>query len=169
MASETQSESQPPAQDQASATQTPARTALDFNLPKGENFLVNPRGQRLHVRTFLPAPGTVEIKALLVWCHGYAAHVNGPTMLRVMEGMNKKGFAVIALDHHGHGYRCEDGSADGGCTNAVRRFGLGRGGGGEGASFFVGGEGGVVLCLFGGRYLLPGRLGWGGRGGGGEG
>ncbi|CAN0390274.1 unnamed protein product, partial [Laminaria digitata] len=88
-----------------SATATPPRTALDFNLPKGDNFLVNSRGQRLHVRTFLPAPGKAEIKALLVWCHGYAAHVNGPTVSKVMAGMNENGFAVIAIDHHGHGYR----------------------------------------------------------------
>ena len=101
MTSETQ------ASASASATSTPPRTAADFNLPKGDNFLVNSRGQRLHVRTFLPADGgkAEEVKALLVWSHGYAAHVNGPTVAKVMKGMNESGFAVIAIDHHGHGYR----------------------------------------------------------------
>lgn len=111
MTSETQPQAQASASASASATPTPPRTALDFNLPKGDNFLVNSRGQRLHVRTFLPAAGNGggegEVKALLVWSHGYAAHVNGPTVAKVMAGMNENGFAVIAIDHHGHGYRSE--------------------------------------------------------------
>lgn len=48
----------------------------------------------------------VEMKALLFWYHGYAAHINGPTFREFAEGMAAGGYAVIAVDQHGHGYRC---------------------------------------------------------------
>jgi len=41
----------------------------------------------------------------LFWYHGYAAHVNGPTLLDFADGMTAGGFAVVAVDQHGHGYR----------------------------------------------------------------
>ncbi|CAM9770803.1 unnamed protein product [Ectocarpus sp. 13 AM-2016] len=86
-----------------SSTSTRRKTALDFNLPKGDNFFLNSRKQRLHLRTFLPETG-VEMKALLFWYHGYAAHINGPTFREFAEGMSAGGYAVIAVDQHGHGY-----------------------------------------------------------------
>ena len=45
------------------------------------------------------------MKALLFWYHGYAAHINGPTLLDFTQGMAASGYAVIAVDQHGHGYR----------------------------------------------------------------
>ncbi|CAM9758904.1 unnamed protein product, partial [Ectocarpus fasciculatus] len=89
------------------ASTSTRRTALDFNLPEGDNFFLNSRGQRLHLRTFLPETGKekrVEMKALLFWYHGYAAHINGPTFREFAEGMAAGGYAVIAVDQHGHGY-----------------------------------------------------------------
>lgn len=53
---------------------------------------------------FPSEPGT-EIKAMIFWSHGYAAHVNGPTLVDFTSGMTAKGFAVIAMDQIGHGYR----------------------------------------------------------------
>jgi len=41
----------------ASAAASAPQTALDFNLPKGDQFFFNKRGQRLHLRVFLPAAG----------------------------------------------------------------------------------------------------------------
>lgn len=79
------------------------RTALDFNLPKGDKFLVNGRGQRLHVRTFIPAEG--DAKAIIFYHHGYSAHINGPTFVKLANGLRDLGFAVVAMDQHGHGYR----------------------------------------------------------------
>lgn len=79
------------------------QTALDFNLPKGEQFFLNSRGQRLHLRVFLPDSG--DPRAIIFWHHGYAAHVSGPTLLEFTKGATARGFAVVALDHHGHGYR----------------------------------------------------------------
>ncbi|CAN0264366.1 unnamed protein product [Ascophyllum nodosum] len=81
---------------------TSFQTALDFNLPKGDQFLVNSRGQRLHLRAFLPVSG--DPKAVIFWFHGYAAHVNGPTFQKFTKGITAKGFVVVALDQHGHGY-----------------------------------------------------------------
>eukprot|EP00903_Cladosiphon_okamuranus_P005865 g5802.t1 len=95
--------SQPASAASAATPSSKPLTALDFNLPKGDKFLLNSRGQRLHIRTFLPEAG-VEVKALLFWYHGYAAHVNGPTLLDFTKGMAASGYAVIALDQHGHGY-----------------------------------------------------------------
>lgn len=45
------------------------------------------------------------MKAILFWYHGYAAHVNGPTLLEFTDGITAGGFAVVAVDQHGHGYR----------------------------------------------------------------
>eukprot|EP00752_Nemacystus_decipiens_P011577 g10281.t1 len=87
----------------STSSSSPPKSALDFNLPKGDKFFLNSRGQRLHLRTFLPEGG-VEMKALLFWYHGYAAHVNGPTLLDFTRGMAASGYAVIAVDQHGHGY-----------------------------------------------------------------
>lgn len=42
---------------------------------------------------------------MVFWFHGYAAHINGPTLLDFTKGMAAKGYAVVALDQHGHGYR----------------------------------------------------------------
>lgn len=83
---------------------TSHRSALEFNLPKEDNFFVNSRGQRLHLRTFLPNNSS-EIRAIMFWYHGYASHVNGPTLVKVATGLAENGFAVIAVDQHGHGYR----------------------------------------------------------------
>lgn len=47
----------------SSSSSSKPRTALDFNLPKGDKFLVNSRGQRLHLRTFLPEAGEKKMTA----------------------------------------------------------------------------------------------------------
>ncbi|CAN0057683.1 unnamed protein product [Scytosiphon promiscuus] len=94
----------PDGESASSAASSPAfQSAVDFNLPKGDKFFLNSRGQRLHLRIFLPGAG-VETKALFFWYHGYAAHINGPTFGDFTKGMAANGYAVIAVDQHGHGY-----------------------------------------------------------------
>lgn len=78
-------------------------TALDFNTPKGDQFCINHRGQRLHLRTVIPATG--GHKAILFFFHGYGAHINGPSVQELSVGLAAEGYVVVLLDSHGHGYR----------------------------------------------------------------
>lgn len=75
--------------------------ADELNTPKSEEFVTNARGQRLHVCTHWPEG---EVKAFVVFIHGYASHGNRPTHNYVRERFVQQGVAYITLDLHSHGY-----------------------------------------------------------------
>lgn len=78
-------------------------TALHFNSPQSDQFCVNRRGQKLHLRIAMP-PHSVASKAIVFFYHGYGAHVNGPTIREISEGMAANGYVLVLADAHGHGY-----------------------------------------------------------------
>jgi alpha-beta hydrolase superfamily lysophospholipase len=71
------------------------------NLPQTDEFVYNTRGQRLHVRSSWPA---IKAKAVIIFLHGYAAHISRPQHESISKVMNENGYAYIGLDFHGHGY-----------------------------------------------------------------
>ncbi|CAN0167476.1 unnamed protein product, partial [Ectocarpus sp. 13 AM-2016] len=65
--------------------------------------MVNTRDEMLHLRTYAPADGE-EIKALLLFIHGYGGHVNSSPKVKLGEAMVPLGIANVQLDLPGHGY-----------------------------------------------------------------
>ena len=74
-----------------------------INLPRTEEFVMNSRDQKLHVRTSWPA-STVPLRGILVYCHGYGGHCSRPWVPYLCEQLHAKGFAFVGLDWHGFGY-----------------------------------------------------------------
>ena len=72
-----------------------------INLPQTEEFVINDRQQRIHVRSFFPV---VEPKAIVIFTHGMAAHCNRPTFPHIAKCFTDLGIAFLTFDMHGHGY-----------------------------------------------------------------
>lgn len=72
-----------------------------INAPRSDEYVINNRNLKLHVRSFWP---TSEAVAVIVSLHGFASHISRPTHLYIGKEMNKKGVAYITIDFHGHGY-----------------------------------------------------------------
>lgn len=75
--------------------------AKELNLPRSEEFVVNDRGQTLHVRSFWPDK---PAKAIAVYLHGYSAHINRPAQDYTSTMLNSHGYGYVTIDYHGHGY-----------------------------------------------------------------
>jgi pimeloyl-ACP methyl ester carboxylesterase len=74
-----------------------------INLPRSDEFVVNSRGQKLHVRSSWPAP-QLPVRGIFVYCHGYGGHCSRPWVPFLCRQLNEKGFAFVGLDWHGFGY-----------------------------------------------------------------
>ena len=72
-----------------------------INLKKSEEFCINSRGQKIHVRSYLPSS---EPQALLIFSHGYSAHINRPVYPIIGRELNNDNIGFITFDFHGHGY-----------------------------------------------------------------
>jgi len=84
---------------------------LSLNSPESEEFVINSRGQKLHVRSSWPSTRSEtkrDPRGLVVFLHGYASHINRPTHVYLAEKYNAQGMAYVGLDFHGHGYSCYD-------------------------------------------------------------
>ena len=77
--------------------------SLKINIKKADEFAINSRNQRLHIRSFWPQ-NDVEVRGIIIFLHGYAAHGNRPTQPYVSSQFLNKGFGYITFDFHGHGY-----------------------------------------------------------------
>lgn len=73
-----------------------------LNLPKSEEYIVNSRNQKLHVRSFLPDDKNVTM--LVIYLHGYSAHNNQPWMPVLAKEFTDQNIGLISFDFHGHGY-----------------------------------------------------------------
>lgn len=71
------------------------------NVTQSDEFTINSRGQRIHVRTNWP---NTNPSAAVLFLHGYGAHGNRPPIRYIAETMNRSNVAFISLDFHGHGY-----------------------------------------------------------------
>lgn len=72
------------------------------SLAKTDEFVINDRSQRLHLRSFQSESD--NIKGAIVMLHGYGAHNNRPVIQSFANKMNSNGFHVITFDFHSHGY-----------------------------------------------------------------
>ena len=72
---------------------------LDINLPRSNGFVYNSRHQKLHFRLFYDH--NQPIKALIVYLHGYSAHINKPNYRYMAEQAVLHQTAVVFLDFHG--------------------------------------------------------------------
>lgn len=76
--------------------------SLDMrNIERSPEFVFNSRGDKLHVRSFWPSD---KPKAVVIFLHGYSAHISRPHHLPIANQLNENGYAYICLDFHGHGY-----------------------------------------------------------------
>ena len=74
-----------------------------INAPKTEEYIINNRGQRLHVRSTIPTE-SIKIKAAILSLHGYGSHSNRPPHLYLANKFVNAGYIYITMDFHGHGY-----------------------------------------------------------------
>ena len=72
------------------------------NLPKTDEYITNNRGQRLHVRSYWPNSSTC--KSLVIFCHGYASHINRPLHSYISKQYNDNDIGYVTIDVSGHGY-----------------------------------------------------------------
>lgn len=72
-----------------------------INLARTEEWTMNSRGQRLHLRSRWPSG---DAKAAILSLHGYGAHCSRPTHEYVATELTGRGFVYVTLDFHGHGY-----------------------------------------------------------------
>jgi len=80
-------------------------TATDItqiNLPPTDEYVVNSRGQKLHVRTVWPSSSVV--RGVVVFCHGYGGHCARPWVPHYTAQLAAQGYAFVGLDWHGFGY-----------------------------------------------------------------
>lgn len=75
----------------------------DINTPKTQEYIINNRGQRLHIRSTFPTE-SIKIKATILSLHGYASHSNRPTHMYLAKQFTNSGYIYITMDFHGHGY-----------------------------------------------------------------
>jgi alpha-beta hydrolase superfamily lysophospholipase len=64
-----------------------------------EHFIIGSDGNQLYTKTWLPT--TKQIKAIIVLVHGLGEHCG--RYQNLLEVLLPMGFAVYAIDHHGHG------------------------------------------------------------------
>lgn len=74
----------------------------EINMEKSPEYIIDNKGNTLHVRTFWPESG--EPTALVVFMHGYASHINRPHHRYVSEKFVGENYAYATMDFHGHGY-----------------------------------------------------------------
>lgn len=76
-----------------------------INPPRSDEFVVSPRGVRLHLRTHWPADGRAP-SAWVLSLHGYGAHGSRPTHAFVARALaaEEKSLGYVTLDWAGHGY-----------------------------------------------------------------
>ena len=72
-----------------------------INLPKTDEYIINNRGQRLHVHSYWP---NHSCKSLVIFCHGYASHINRPIHGYISKQYNDNDIGYITIDISGHGY-----------------------------------------------------------------
>ena len=72
-----------------------------INLPRTNEFVVNNRNQKLHVRTSWPDG---QVRAIVVFCHGYGGHCSRPWVPYYQKQLNDHGYAFVGLDWHAFGY-----------------------------------------------------------------
>jgi alpha-beta hydrolase superfamily lysophospholipase len=75
----------------------------EINIPKSNEFVINNRGQRLHVRSTFPNKPT-KLRCIVFALHGFSIHINNPVHKLFAREYNKRGFGYISLDFHGHGH-----------------------------------------------------------------
>lgn len=75
--------------------------ASELNEAKSDEYVVNNRGQKLHLHCHWPKG---DVKAFVLFSHGYASHGNRPTHRYVEKHLANYGIAYITLDLHSHGY-----------------------------------------------------------------
>lgn len=71
------------------------------NIEKSEEFLINHRGNTLHVRTYWPQG---EPEAVVLFLHGYASHISRPTHKHISKRLTESNFAYVTMDFFGHGH-----------------------------------------------------------------
>lgn len=75
--------------------------AILLNSSRTSEFVMNNRGQRLHIRSHWPA---TTPKAFVIYCHAYILHSNRPTDQYMERVFAEQGFGTVCIDFHGHGY-----------------------------------------------------------------
>lgn len=73
------------------------------NAAKTDLWYKSSRGEKLHVRTFLPEDAS-SIKAVVFFLHGYGGHVSYISKLWFGKYLSERGMAVVMPDLVGHGY-----------------------------------------------------------------
>lgn len=72
------------------------------NLTPSEEFILNIRQQKLHVRSLIPSD--VKPRCLLIYLHCYTLHSNTPVFEQFGLELVRKNIAIVSLDFQGHGY-----------------------------------------------------------------
>lgn len=80
------------------------RSAADINAARSDEFVVNSRGQRIHMRSSWPPGGPAAARGVVFGLHGYGAHISRPPQVYLAQQLSAAGLAYVALDFHGHGY-----------------------------------------------------------------
>ena len=78
-----------------------SKDVTTINLPKTDEFVVNNRNQKLHVRTSWPEG---QVRAIVVFCHGYGGHCSRPWVPYFQKQLTDHGYAFVGLDWHAFGY-----------------------------------------------------------------
>jgi hypothetical protein len=73
----------------------------DMNVAETNEYVVNIRGQKLHVKSYCPP---TPPRCLILSLHGYSAHNNSPWKPILGHEFVKQNIAYIVFDFHGHGY-----------------------------------------------------------------
>jgi len=73
-----------------------------WHAPPSGLYFRNRRGQKLHSRVWIPENG--DPLAVILFTHGYGGSVGVKNLREYLDRLRKKGFAVIAFEHPGHGH-----------------------------------------------------------------
>ena len=75
-----------------------------INIERGDDpeYVLNSRGQRLHVHSYWPHES--NLTAVIVSLHGMGSHSNRPTQKYMARKFQENGLAYVCIDFHGHGY-----------------------------------------------------------------
>lgn len=72
-----------------------------INIGMSEEFFLNDRNQKIHIRSQWP---NSKPRAIVIFLHGYASHVNRPVHDHISKEFLSKDIAYLSMDFHGHGY-----------------------------------------------------------------
>jgi alpha-beta hydrolase superfamily lysophospholipase len=72
-----------------------------INIPKSDEFVLNSKEQKIHVRTYWPVQAP---KAAIIYLHGYVSHTSRPVHKYVSKTFTDNNFVYITMDFHGHGH-----------------------------------------------------------------